>query len=723
MAESIRGLTVEISADASSFNKEMSSMRKAAQQSQTELNALQKSLELEFDSDKFARAQKVAQNAIDQTAANADALRRRLDYLENTGNIDTDQYRKLKAELAKTELQAQQLEKQLEKINQIKFDAISARVTKVGDAILNVGKTLAPFSAAALAAGTAAATLGVKTAATGAELDDLSLRLGISAEKVQEYQYVTAQAGVEWDTFEKALIKARAAIVDLSAGTINNASKALQSLGLRVENFDSKEAMFDGIIDALSNMEDKTLQTAYANEIFGDKIANQMLPYLNAGTDAINQFKSEFETIGALSNEQVAALAKLDDTIYLLKESLKNVCLQIGASFAPLLQRVAEIINTSLIPKLQKLAEWFNSLTIEQQAFAAKVLLVVAALAPLALGIGKVVSAIGGIIKLIPALQAGLSALAANPIILIIAVIAAILLLLYTRCEAFRDSINNLVSTLGEALQPALDAVMQVLDLIMQVLQPIIDLVGGVLAVAINIISEALQPVIGIIQAIFDIISPLLDMLMSVVEMILTPIQVAIQALFGILQPLLSVALIPLKVVLQALQVPLQMLGTLLGWLAPIFKIFGNVVTKIFSGVVKIINIVVGVVEDAVNFVIGIINKLINGVNSSLGWLGVHIDRIAEVKLRIDTSEIKDMDDVNAIIDSTAPTQPKDNGGNGGTVYDNGNGTGTSGDIYNYDNSTKNTTQNITVTIQNYAAEVDTDKLVREINMKLAEAM
>lgn len=326
MAESIRGLTVEISADASSFNKEMSSMRKAAQQSQTELNALQKSLELEFDSDKFARAQKVAQNAIDQTAA------------------------------------------------------------------------------------------------TGAELDDLSLRLGISAEKVQEYQYVTAQAGVEWDTFEKALIKARAAIVDLSAGTINNASKALQSLGLRVENFDSKEAMFDGIIDALSNMEDKTLQTAYANEIFGDKIANQMLPYLNAGTDAINQFKSEFETIGALSNEQVAALAKLDDTIYLLKESLKNVCLQIGASFAPLLQRVAEIINTSLIPKLQKLAEWFNSLTIEQQAFAAKVLLVVAALAPLALGIGKVVSAIGGIIKLIPALQAGLSALAANPIILIIAV-------------------------------------------------------------------------------------------------------------------------------------------------------------------------------------------------------------------------------------------------------------------------------------------------------------
>lgn len=719
MAESVRGLTVEISADASSFNKEMSSMRKAAQSSQSELNALQKSLELKFDSDKFSRAQKVAQQAIDQTANNADVLRRRLEYLENTGNIDTDQYRKLKSELAKTELQAQQLEKQLEKINQIKFNAISESVTKVGNAISGVGKALTPISAAAGAALTGLSALGIKAAATGGEIDDLSQQLGVSAEKVQEWQYLALQTGVGVDTFNNALVKARAALVDLSAGTINNASKALQSLGLNIDNFKNKEQMFDGILTALASMKDKTLQTAYANEIFGDKIANQMIPFLNAGAENINKLKDEFTTLGALTNEQIKTLATLDDTFNRVKESLKNVCLQIGASFAPLLQRIADMINNDVVPKLQKLADWFNTLTVEQQEFAVKALLVVAALAPLALGIGKVVSAVGGIIKAIPALQAGLSALAANPIILIIAVVAAILLLLYTRCEAFRAAINNLVSTIGEALKPTLDAVMQVLNLLMSILQPIIDLVGGILAVAINVISEALQPVIGIIQAIFDIISPLLDMLMTVVEMVLMPIQIAIQALFGILQPLLSVALIPLKIVLQALQVPLQMLGTLLGWLAPLFKVFGNVVTKIFSGVVKIINIVVGVVEDAVNFVIGIINKLIDGVNKSLGWLGVHINRIAEVKLRIDTSNIKGMDDVNAIIDSTTPKQPE----GGGTVYDNGGGTGTSGDIYNYDNSTKNTTQNITVTIQNYAAEVDTDKLVREINVKLAEAM
>lgn len=691
MADSIRGLTVEISADASSFNKEMSQMRKAAKSSQSELAALQKSLDLEFDATKLARAQKVAQDAIDQTAANADVLRRRLEYLEKTGNADTSEYRKLQTELAQTELKGQQLQKQLEKLNTLKFDKLSSRITGVGDKITGAGRALAPFSAAAGTAITAAGALGVKVAATGAQIDDLSLRLGISAEKVQEYQYVTAQAGVEWAVFEKALIKARAAIVDLSAGTINNASKALQSLGLRIEDFDSKEAMFDGIIDALAGMEDKTLQTAYANEIFGDKIANQMLPFLNAGADAINQFKSEFATIAPLTNEQVSALAALDDTLYLVKESIKNAALQLGASFAPLIKSIADSIQNNLVPKLQKLAEWFNSLSLSQQQFALKALLVVAALAPLTMGVGKLVGAIGNIVKIIPSLQAGLSALAANPIVLIIAAVAAILIILYTQCEAFRESINNLVSMIGGALQPVLDVIMGLLQSVMDLLSPILEIIGGILATVINLVITALQP-------FFDMLT----------------------MIFNLLMPLLNVALIPLKLVLTLLQVPLQILGQLLGWLSPLFQIFGNIVAKIFGGVVKIINIVLGVIEDAVNFVIGIINGLIDGVNAALGWLGVHIDRIADVKLRIDTSDIESMDDVNAIIDSTPPDT---SGAGGGTVYDGGNGTGTYGDTYNYDNSTTNKTQNVTVTIQNYASEVDTDALVKEINIKLAEAM
>ena len=695
MADNIRGLTVEIAADATTFNKQMRELRSEAKSSQSELNALQKSLELKFDSATFERAQKVAQQAIDETAKAAETLRARLAFLEQSGNADTTAYKKLQTELTQTELRAQQLEQQLENINKIKFDAIAKNVSEVGNAISAAGRALTPFSTAAAGAITGLGALGVSAASTGAEIDDLSNQFGVSAETIQEWQYVASQLGVDVEYFNRALIRMRAAMVDLSSGKTSAATEALSALGLEMSQFNSYEEMFDGVMNALAGVEDETLQAAYANEIFGDRIANQMLPYLNAGTEEIAKFKEEFAGMSSLTNEQVKALAELDDTFNLLKQSIQYVGLQIGASLQPLLQSLANVINNSIVPRLQALAEWFNSLTLEQQEFAAKALLVVAALAPLTLGIGKLVTTVGSLIKAIPQLQAGLSALAAHPIILIIAAVAAILLVLYTQCEAFRESINNLVGILGSALQPVLDVIMNTLNTLIGLLSPIIQLVGNILALVVNMVVDAL--------------SPFFDML---------------NMIFQLLQPLIEVALIPLQIALSALQVPLQVIGQLLGWLAPLFQVFGNIVSAVFKGVVAIINVVLGVIEDAVNFVIGIINGLIDGINGALGWLGVHIDRIAEVKLRIDTTEIDDMNDVNAIIDTTPPVTS--DGGTptgGGTIYDDIGAGGTAGDIINNDYSTNNTTQNVTVKIQNYAEEVDVDALVREINVKLAEAM
>jgi len=690
MADSIRGLTVKISADATEFKKEINAVRKDSKSAQAELTALQKSLQLEFDGEKFARAQKVAQEAIDKTAQEAEMLRARLKQLEESGNVDTSEYRKVQTELAQAETKAQQLQEKLKELNNLKFDKLANNVKSVGDKIQGIGKALTPVSVAAAGAITGIAALGVKTASTSAELDDLSQRLGISAEKVQELKYVAAQAGVDWEIYNKGIIKARAALLDLSSGISNNATKAVQSLGISLENFSSQEEMIDGVMTALAGVKDKTLEAAYANEIFGDKIANEMLPYLNAGAEEIQKFKSEFEGMSYLTNEQVKSLATLDDTIYLLKQSLSNVVLQIGASLSPLIQSLTEYVNANVIPMLQRLADWFNNLTVGQQELVIKILLVTAALAPLATGIGKIVSLVGNIIKILPQLGAAFSALAAHPIVLIIAAIAAVLLILYTQCEAFRESINNLIGTLTSALQPILDVIIGLISKTMSLLTPISTLIGENLASAINMIMEILSPVLEMVSTLLELLSPLLD-----------------------------VCIIPLTVALNALKVPLQIIGQLLNWLTPLFEFFGKVVTSIFKGVIWIVNKVLGWVEDAVNWCIGIINKLIDGINSALGWLGVNIAHIGEVKLRLDTSDVENIDDVNAVVKETQES----NQTGGGTVYDQIGADTASGDTYNYDYSKTEKTQNVTVVIENYAKEVDVDDLVEKINVKLAEAM
>lgn len=681
MATTVRGLTVEIDADASKFNKQMSAVRKDAKSSQSELNALQKSLQLKFDGKKFEQAQKVAQSAIDATTERADLLRQRLKYLEEQKAVNTSHYRTIQNELAQAELEAQQLKDRLEDINKIKFDNISKNVKSVGDGLSKTASALTPISAGAAGVLTGLSAIGLKSANTAASIDDLTNRFGISAEKIQEWQYLALQTGVDVETFNKALMKARSSLVDLATGTENNATKALQSLGLSLNQFANSEDMFDGVINALAGVENKTLQTAYANEIFGDKIATEMLPFLNAGTEELQKFKEEFASMSTLSTHQVKALAELDDTLNLLKESIKNVGLQIGASLQPLIKSIADTLQNTLIPKLQQVAEWFNSLSLKQQEFIAKALLIVAAIAPVIAIIGKLTSGIGGLIGMLPKLNSSLSTLAANPIVLIIAAVAALLVLLYTRCEAFRNAINGLISTISGALAPILNLIMNLLTAIVNMISPILQLLGEILAVVINIVVDALSPFFNMLSLIFQLI-----------------------------QPLLQVALIPLQLALTALQVPLKILATLLQWLAPLFNMFAKVVTGAFKAVLAVINIILGAIEKAVNWVIDMINGLIDTYNNLLGWLFGNADTIGHVSLKVSTDGLDSGD-----IDFN-PSNP-DN------IYDNIDTGGTSGDIYNNDYSTNNKTQNVTVVIQNYADEVDVDDLVRQINMKLAEEM
>lgn len=681
MSKTIRGLSIEISADASKFNKEMRSVNGSLSNTDRELKALQDGLKLEFDSSKFVKAQQLAQQAIEDTESKAQILRERLKYLEETGVSNTSsEFQKLQVQIEQTDTKVLKLKNQLQDINQLKFQAVGNQIKDIGDNITKAGQALAPLSAAAAGALAGFGALGAKAITTGANIDDLSKRFGVSAEKIQEWQYIAMQTGVDVDVFNKALIKMRAAMLDMSSGKINEQSKAIQALGLSMDKFANSEEMFDGIIAALSGMNDATLQASYANEIFGDKIANELLPFLQAGKDEIEGLKEEFGAFSILSSEQAEKLGELDDKFNRIKESIKYMALQIGASLMPLIQKLADSVETVVIPKISALTEWFSDLTLGQQEFAAKVLIVIAALAPVALIIGKITSAIGGFIGILPNLQAGLSKLAAHPIIAIIGVIAILIGVLYTTNEKFRESINNLLGTLTSALAPVFELLVGLLNQVFALLMPIIDMLGNMLADAVTILLNSLAPLLNQFQLFIDLLSPLLPVL-----------------------------LIPIKMMLMQFIIPLKLIGALLGFLAPVFEWFGETVNWVFSKIPEVISPVIKFLENAINGVINLINGLIDGVNKVSSLIGVTIPRLNNIKLDIGTpnktstisgggTESDELinNDINNISD----------------IYGSGN-------ITNYDNSTK--TQNVTVVINNYSSDLDYDDILQKINMKLAE--
>ena len=406
MADKIKGLTVKIGADTTDFLRELKKVDKEINSTQKTANELEKSLQLEFDVNRFTQAQQQVQKALNETNEKAKAIREQLAYLERTGGIDTEGYQKLQTELAKSETQALKLTEQLKQIDKFKFDNATKGIKDLSDNLGNAAKKTAILSASAVGAITGIYKLGTSTASAGAELQDYSDRLGVSAEEIQRWQYIAMQSGLETEQLTKSMSKARDAIGTALTGGSNTATTALQALLGDLSKLPQDTSQgFQVIINALSNVEDSTLQAYYANEIFGEKLATDLIPLINQGAGTIAKFNNEFEQIGYLSNEQVQSLADFDDQMNIVNSRLALARNKLGIALLPIVEKFVEILTEYLVPAIKNVAEWFDNLSEPMQNIITGGLMLVAVLSPMLLILSKIVGVIPSLIKMFNALR------------------------------------------------------------------------------------------------------------------------------------------------------------------------------------------------------------------------------------------------------------------------------------------------------------------------------
>lgn len=396
----IKGLTVKIGADTSDFNKALKDVNKGINTAQKSATALQQGLKLEFDEKKFAQAQKKAQQALTETEQKAEAIRKQLKFLEESGGIDTADYETLQAELDKSETQALKLKKQLEDINSLKFKDVHSKLEDVGKTLGTLAtktKALSVASAGALAGATALAKGAVET---GDTIQTTADQYNMSAEAIQRWNYVALQSDVSADILFKAMTKARDAVGTALTGGTSTGTKALEALvgDLNRLPTDTEEA-FNYIISALAGIEDSTLQAYYANEIFGERMAVQLIPLINQGADGIARLSYEFEQVGYLTNEQVRGLADLDNELNKVNTQLAVSKTELGIAMIPLLETINELLINSLIPAMRNLADWFGGLSDGGQKFTIALVAMLAVLSPTLALMSKMVTTIPKLIK------------------------------------------------------------------------------------------------------------------------------------------------------------------------------------------------------------------------------------------------------------------------------------------------------------------------------------
>lgn len=400
MPEEIRGLNVKFDADFSEFKKNLKNADKDISSTERQLKSLQSSLKIQWDSKKFQQAQKQAQEAIDGTQKKLSVLKDRLQEIEKAGVTEKnrDEYNWLTEQISKTELKAQQLEKQLEDLDDIQLKNLTKGFDEAADKLDKAAQKTRGLSTAAIALTAGLTATALSTVEQADEIATLATKYDMTTDAIQRFNYVALQTDTKSEDLYKAFVKVQGGVADLRTGISSVSTKALEQLGLSFDQFSGKEEQFYAIIDSLANMEDQTKMVSLANDIFGEKMATNLFPLIYSGTEAINEYRQEFEKMGALTEEQITELAEFDNVLNELKTQYINTGLQLGSSLLPVLQSFSKILTEDILPILRDIVEWFGNLSDSQQNLLISCLLLISVLSPMLSVFAKFPKAISTVI-------------------------------------------------------------------------------------------------------------------------------------------------------------------------------------------------------------------------------------------------------------------------------------------------------------------------------------
>ena len=324
-----------------------------------------------------------------------------------------------------------------------------------------------------------------------AKIDKQMLRVqkaSLAADKAQQaYNDAVSKYGSESTEASNAaatleikqteLATANETLTQLQEGTTENVrlyNKALQNEDGSMKTL--RETM-DFLRETMGGMTEAE-QTQAATAIFGKEAMSGMLAIINSSDKDYQKLIKNIDNCkGSAENMAETMQDNLYGQLTTLQSALQELAIAFGEILMPYIRKAAEVI--------QGFVEKLNGMSEGQKKVVATIALIVAAIGPLLIMVGKVatgISAITGLFskmktlttitsiigKLKGAFTALFGVIAANPVIAVIAAIVAALVLLYTKCEWFRDAVNavvqKIVSFFTDTIPQAWSALMDFLS-------------------------------------------------------------------------------------------------------------------------------------------------------------------------------------------------------------------------------------------------------------------
>lgn len=356
--------------------------------------------------------------------------------------------------------------------------------------------------------------------------------------------------------FEKNGVNSTTALAGLKKAVVNYAKEGL-----------SMEEGLQKTIDSIKNAKTETEALSIAQEIFGTKGAAEMSNAIREGRLSIEDLCTSMDEYGTTVADTFNATLDPPDKAAVAFNNLKIAGADLGNTILTALTPVLE----KVVEKVKTFAQWFTNLSDGSKMAIVSIGGIVAALGPaliafgkMATGVSSAISAMQKIGTVISTVKTALSsfnvvqtaqaaitkvvaaaqwllnaAMNANPIGLIVVAIAGLVaafVLLWNKCEGFRNFFIGLWENIKAAFQAFIDWVSPAMEVVKGYFQGLWTKLQEIWAY----IVESLQPLKDAISGAFQAAWELIKVVWDLVKPYFEAIWQNIQTVFSVVKDVLS---------------------------------------------------------------------------------------------------------------------------------------------------------------------------------------
>lgn len=350
--------------------------------------------------------------------------------------------------------------------------------------------------------------------------------------------------------FEKNGVNSTTAITGLKKAVINYAKEGL-----------SMEEGLQKTIDSIKNAKTETEALSIAQEIFGTKGAAEMSNAIREGRISVDDLCTSMSEYGTTVEDTFNATLDAPDKAAVAFNNLKLAGAELGDTILTALTPVIE----KVVEKVKSFSQWFSNLSDGSKTAAASIGGIVAAIGPALIAFGKMATGVSSAIsamkkigtvistvktaissfniiqtaqaaatKAAAAAQAMLNAVMnANPIALIVIAIAGLVaafVLLWNKCEGFRNFFIELWENIKSAFQAFIDWISPAIETIKGYFQGLWEKLQEIWAY----ITESLQPLKEAISGAFQTAWEIIQSVWNLAQPYFAAVWETIQIIFSV---------------------------------------------------------------------------------------------------------------------------------------------------------------------------------------------